>query len=107
MYAEAGPSQREAGDHQLGVEVRVPAVVVQWHERVEQVDAAREEHGHEHRRVRGGRGLGGGGLEQPLGRHRVGAIEREARAEPGAEDLPAREGGASQPPARRPGGPGA
>jgi hypothetical protein len=42
--AEGSPCERQPGDLQLRVQVGVAAVVVQGHERVEQVHAAGKEH---------------------------------------------------------------
>ena len=73
------PGERLALDLQLGAQVGVAAVVVQRHERVEQVHAAGQEDRHQHRRVGRGRGVGRRGLEHALERHGLGACRGPAR----------------------------
>jgi hypothetical protein len=90
--AEAGPAQlRGVADLQLWSQVGVAAVVVQRHERVEQVKPARHEHRDEHGRVGRRRGVGGRRLEHALDRHRVGEVERHPAADAPAQHLATRE----------------
>ena len=97
VEAEAGAARERRALHlQLLVQVRVAAVVVKRHERVEQVHAAGQEHGHEHGRVRRGRGVRGGGLEHARDRQRLGGVEGEPGAEPAGQHLAARERGAAE-----------
>ena len=62
MDAETRAAEGDAGDLQLRMEVRVAPVVVQRYERVEQVDAARQED-RDSRRIGRRCGLGGSRLE--------------------------------------------
>ena len=89
------PERRAGKGHplhsQLRVQVGVAAVVVQGHERVEQVDSAGQEDRYEHRGVGRGRGLGRRRVEHLRERHGAARVERQARAEAGGKHLPAGE----------------
>ncbi len=97
VEAEPGAArQRRALDLELLVQVRVAPVVVERHQRVEQVHAPRQEHRDEHGSVRGGRGVRGGGLEHAGDRQRLRRVEREPGAEAAGQHLAAGERGVAE-----------